>query len=55
MKIAIIIFVLSLVFNSKIEITDFDIYTDNYKTKTAIKTITFLSMIGSFIAIVLMV
>lgn len=54
MKIAIIIFVLSLVFNSKTTIDDFDIYADTYKTKMAIKTITFLSMIGSFIAIVLM-
>lgn len=55
MKIAIIIFVLSLVFNSKIEITKLDLFSKAYKTKLIFKRITFLLMIGSFIAIILMV
>lgn len=54
MKIAIIIFVLSLVFNSKIEISYYDL-NKVYKKKKIFKTITFLLMIGSFIAIILMV
>ena len=54
MKIALIIFILSLVFNSKIEISYYDLDKD-YKKKKILKTISFLLMLGSFIAIILMV
>ena len=54
MKIALIIFILSLVFNSKIEISYYDLDKD-YKKKKILKIISFLLMLGSFIAIILMV